>query len=211
MCVCAAILWNYYSRFNIFHNTHTLTNTQSHREPHTHTHTHTQQVYSAPRYQWQRAVAHNQSRSIFHSSVDSCTSNPTPNAATMDAAATAQNGQQQQQQNAAAADAYVSPYPDDLTMGEVDYSNLPYIISLFVLILSLRKCNIKPVVMCVKLQTRSRPRRNLRLCDCVYAYMCLRVIRRVYAKCLYTYQPHTHTHLNMFTFSMSNNNKHVIY
>jgi len=28
-------------------------------------------------------------------------------------------------------------FPDDITMGEVDYSNLPYIISLFVLILSL--------------------------------------------------------------------------
>lgn len=59
----------------------------------------------------------------------------------MDAVAAAQNAQQQQ--NAAAAEAastaYVSPYPDDLTMGEVDYSNLPYIISLFVLILSLRE------------------------------------------------------------------------
>lgn len=75
----------------------------------------------------------------------------------MDAAATAQNGQQQQQQNAAAADAYVSPYPDDLTMGEVDYSNLPYIISLFVLILSLRKCNIKPVVLCVEIANQVAP------------------------------------------------------
>lgn len=31
-------------------------------------------------------------------------------------------------------------FPDNIVMGEVDYSNLPYIISLFVLILSLCEC-----------------------------------------------------------------------
>lgn len=35
-----------------------------------------------------------------------------------------------------------SPFPESLTMGEVDYSNLPYIISLFVLILSLCKYSL---------------------------------------------------------------------
>lgn len=33
-------------------------------------------------------------------------------------------------------------FPDNIVMGEVDYSNLPYIISLFVLILSLRKLKV---------------------------------------------------------------------
>lgn len=43
-------------------------------------------------------------------------------------------------------------FPDNIVMGEVDYSNLPYIISLFVLILSL--CEWK-VLLLVRLCPKS--------------------------------------------------------
>lgn len=46
-----------------------------------------------------------------------------------------------------------SPFPDSVTMGEVDYSGLPYIISLFVLILSLRKYHISPPLNCLYQKT----------------------------------------------------------